>query len=92
MSQGLTWQIFRAVHQLLLSAVYNPFLSLSPSFKAVPGKGDASTTELPVRNTHTPESKMLATGAEDIEGSWLEGNVKFMTGIKHLGDVLNGGR
>jgi len=35
---------------------------------------------------------MFATGAEDIEGAWLEGNEKFMRGITKLGEVLNGGR
>lgn len=39
-----------------------------------------------------PQSKMFATGPEDIEGSWLEGNRRFMRGIDRLGEVLNGGR
>jgi hypothetical protein len=49
-------------------------------------------TKAPTRNTQIPGSKMFTTGAEDIEGSWLEGNEKFMKGITKLGEVLNGGR
>ena len=88
-------QIFRAVHQLLLSAVYNPFLSLPPSFKAVPDidkENSEGEEKMAIRNTSIPGSKMFATGAEEIEGSWLEGNEKFMRGITKLGEVLNGGR
>jgi hypothetical protein len=87
----LTRQIFRAVHQLLLSAIYNPFLSLPSDFKAIAGT-DANEIGATIRNTQIPASKMFATGPEDIQGSWLEGNVKFMRGIDKLGEVLNGGR
>jgi len=76
--------------------VYNPFLSLPPSFKAVPvteATGEETKeAKSPMRNTQMPGSKMFTTGAEDIEGSWLEGNDKFMKGITKLGEVLNGGR
>jgi len=76
--------------------VYNPFLSLPPSFKAMPataaGAEEKKEATTPVRNTQIPGSKMFTTGAEDIEGSWLEGNDKFMKGITKLGEVLNGGR
>jgi len=71
--------------------VYNPFLSLPPSFKAIPASADVEpSTSIP--NEQIVGSKMFATGAEDIETSWLEGNVKFMRGITKLGEVLNGGR
>jgi hypothetical protein len=76
--------------------VYNPFLSLPPSFKALPvaeAAGEESKdAQTPIRNPQIPGSKMFTTGAEDIEGSWLEGNDKFTKGITKLGEVLNGGR
>lgn len=67
----------------MLSAIHNPFLSLSTDFSA---------TATPKHSSSIPSSKMFGTGSEEIEGVWLEGNQRFMRGIGKLGEVLNGGR
>lgn len=69
----------------MLSAINNPFLSLSSDFSA-------SSTPTGKRGSSLPSSKMFGTGPEDVDGAWLEGNKRFMGGIDKLGEVLNGGR
>ncbi|KAK1924762.1 Sedlin, N-terminal conserved region-domain-containing protein [Papiliotrema laurentii] len=96
--------IFRAVHQLLLSAIHNPFLSLPPSFKAAhapahngPLSESAQAQEEPERavrphNPPIPTDKMFITSPEGIEGDWLKRSGRFQSGMKRIGELLSGGR
>lgn len=79
----------------MLSAVNNPFLSLSKDFsgrRTPSGNSDNVQETRRAQTSSIPQSKMFATGPEDIDGAWLEGNGRFMRGIQKLGEVLNGGR
>lgn len=91
--------VFRAVCQLLLQVVNNPFLSLPDSFSAKPAKVEAKDTEqdqltaaaaaLRLRNEPVLEEDMFATGPEDIKPEWLSGSAKFTEGIERLGQLLS---
>lgn len=101
-------QIFRAVYQLVLQTVHNPFISLPPDFKARPAptllppgekgpSGPANTEDeigdgTRLTNPNVPGSRMFASGPEEIKGDWLKGSSKFERGVERIGELLNGGR
>ncbi|WWC61223.1 uncharacterized protein I303_103803 [Kwoniella dejecticola CBS 10117] len=98
--------IFRSVHNLLLTITTNPFLSLSPSFHGKPAPGhieNQAENQIPVegkdevRNGSVysngksiSNSKMFASGPDDIKTEWLKGSVRFTRGINRIGEMLNG--
>lgn len=84
--------IFRAVHNLLLIACNNPFLSLPPSFHAISANKSADGEVENLTNPPLPTSKMFATNPEEIKPIWLKQSRRFTEGIKAIGEMLSGGR
>ncbi|BEJ16085.1 hypothetical protein CspHIS471_0506900 [Cutaneotrichosporon sp. HIS471] len=88
--------IFRAVHQLLLRAVNNPFLSLPASFTAKPAPPEEGTTQengaeaARSRNEPVPDDSMFRYGPEDLKADWLARSSVFTRGIDKLGSLLAG--
>lgn len=84
--------IFRSVHNLLLIACNNPFLSLPPSFHAISADKSADGEVQNLTNPTLPTSKMFATNPEEIKPIWLKQSRRFTEGIKAIGEMLSGGR
>ncbi|KAL7422196.1 hypothetical protein Q5752_002842 [Cryptotrichosporon argae] len=85
--------IFRAVHHLLLQATHNPFLSLPPSFRAVPASSPSTEpAKLDAPNEVWAEDAMFAAGPGSVRPEWLERSEAFQRGVQRIGELLNGGR
>ncbi|WVR05085.1 hypothetical protein IAU60_002097 [Kwoniella sp. DSM 27419] len=92
--------IFRAVHNLILSAIHNPFLSLPSSFHARASRpptseqdpADPTDEARSPRQGRLPDSKMFMTSPEEVRAEWLKDSPKFQKGITRIGEMLNGGR
>ncbi|OWZ63599.1 hypothetical protein AYX15_04472 [Cryptococcus neoformans] len=84
--------IFRAVHNLVLIACNNPFLSLPSSFRAIPANKSGRGETENLTNPSLPTSKMFATNPEEIKPIWLKQSRRFTEGIKAIGEMLSGGR
>ncbi|OWZ35388.1 hypothetical protein C347_01125 [Cryptococcus neoformans AD2-60a] len=84
--------IFRAVHNLVLIACNNPFLSLPSSFRAISANKSGRGETENLTNPSLPTSKMFATNPEEIKPVWLKQSRRFTEGIKAIGEMLSGGR
>jgi hypothetical protein len=87
-------QVFRAVQNLLLGAVHNPFLSLSRSFRAQPaGEAEAEAKEVAkIVNPPIKDGSMFSFGPDGIRPEWLKESEKFQRGVERIGELLSGGR